>query len=105
MHLRKLPRKALNVETNIRETELLKSPFQDTSKQTVQPKEDKKCETKAQENPPKSSMTLATFNENVKKQTYKIRFKVKLNTNSSKSSVLQYLFGCFGGEKLFHQHK
>ena len=64
MHLRKLPRKALNVETNIRETELLKSPFQDTSKQTVQPKEDKKCETKAQENPQKSSMTLATFNEN-----------------------------------------
>merc|ERR1711892_373200 len=102
---RKMPRKSSIIETKIRETELLNSLFQDSSKQTTEPKEQEKCETKVQEKSQKSSMTIATLNENVKKQTYKIRFKVKLNTNSSKSSVLQYLFGCLRGEKLLHQHK
>merc|ERR1739838_249687 len=102
-HLRKMPRKSSIIETKIRETELLNSLFQDSSKQIGEPKEQEKCQTNVQEEVQKSSMTIATLNEKDKKQTYKIRFKVKLNTNSSKSSVLQYLFGCFGGEKLLHQ--
>merc|ERR1712106_712482 len=104
-HLRKMPRKSSIIETKIRETELLNSLFQDNSKQTAEPKEQEKCQTKDQEKLQKSSMTIATLNKKDKKQTYKIRFKVKLNSNSSTSSVLQYLFGCFGGEKLLHQHK
>merc|ERR1712106_1093713 len=104
-HLRKMPRKSSIIETKIRETELLNSLFQNSSKQTAEPKEQEKCQTKVQEKLQKSSMMIATLNEKDKKQTYKIRFKVKLNTNSSTSSVLQYLFGCFGGEKLLHQQK
>merc|ERR1719381_459744 len=53
-------------------------------------------------------VATATLNENVKKQSYRIKFKIKLNDNNSKkqTSVLRYLFGCFGGEKLFNsQHK
>merc|ERR1719508_119166 len=98
-YLRKMPRKSSIIDTKIRETELLTSLFQDSSKQTAEPKEQEKCQTKVQEKLQKSSMTIATLNEKDKKQTYKIRFKVKLNTNSSTSSVLQYLFGCLGGEK------
>ena len=98
MHLRKMPRRSSNATTKIRETELLNSLFKEVFKE-----EEEKCEKKPQEKPRKSSMTLVTFNESVKKQTYKIRFKVSLNKDSSKSSVLQYLLGCFGGEKLFHQ--
>merc|ERR1711892_1184425 len=105
MHLRKIPCKSSNIETKIRETELLSSFFKDSSNQTIEPKEDKKAQTKVQEKTKKSLMTIATLNENVQKQTYKIRFKVNLTSNSSKSSVLQYLFGCFGGEKLFHKRK
>merc|ERR1711892_492753 len=102
-HLRKMPRKSSIIETKIRETELLNSLFQDSSKQSAEPKEQEKCQTKVQEKLQKSSMMIATLNEKDKKQTYKIRFEVKLNANSSKSSVLQYLSGCFGGEKLLHQ--
>ena len=107
MYLRKMPRKSSNTETKIREIELLNSLFQDNSKPSVQHKGHTKYKTKLQESPQKSCMTLAAaiLNENVKKQTYKIKFKVKLSSNSSKSSVLQYLFGCFGGEKLFNQQK
>ena len=49
-------------------------------------------------------VATATLNENVKKQSYRIKFKIKLNENSPKkqTSVLRYLFGCFGGEKLFN---
>merc|ERR1711953_1074858 len=52
----------------------------------------------------KSSITLsASLNENVKKQSYRIKFRIKVNDKSPKeSSVLRYLFGCFGGERLFH---
>merc|ERR1712106_212829 len=103
-HLRKMPRKSSIIETKIRETELLNSLFQNSSKQTAEPKEQEKCQTNVQEKLQKSSMMIATLNEKDKKQTYKIRFKVKLNTNSS-TSVLQYLFGCLGGEKLLHHHK
>ena len=98
MHLRKIPRRSSNATTKIRETELLNSLFKEGFK-----KVEEKGKKKQQEKPRKSSITLATFNESVKKQTYKIRFKVSLKKDSSKSSVLQYLLGCFGGEKLFHQ--
>merc|ERR1712098_640273 len=49
-------------------------------------------------------VATATLNENVKKQSYRIKFKIKLNDNNKKkqTSVLRYLFGCFGGEKLFN---
>jgi len=49
-------------------------------------------------------VATATLNENVKKQSYRIKFKIKLNDNNQKkqTSVLRYLFGCFGGEKLFN---
>jgi len=100
IHLRKTPRRSSNATTKIRETELLNSFLNEECKDTKE-----KCKKKPQEKKRKNSITLATLNESVKKQTYKIRFKVSLNTDTSKSSVLQYLFGCFGGEKLFHQQK
>merc|ERR1712128_252999 len=98
MHLRKLPRRSSNAATKIRETELLNSFFKEGLNET-----EEKCNIKSQERI--SSMTLSTFNESVKKQTYKIRFKVSLTKDTAKSSVLQYLFGCFGGQKLFHQQQ
>merc|ERR1719477_269884 len=100
IQLRKTPRRSSNATTKIRETELLNSFLNEESKGTME-----KCKKRPQEKKRKNSITLATLNESVKKQTYKIKFKVSLNTDSSKSSVLQYLFGCFGGEKLFHQQK
>jgi len=100
--LRKMPRKSSNVETKIREKELLESLFQNGLNNTEKKKETtEKVSTK--EKVSKHSITLATLNENVKKQTYKIRFKVNLSKESSKSSVLHYLLGCFGGEKLLGQ--
>merc|ERR1719450_341132 len=98
MQLRKTPRRSSNATTKIREMELLSSFLNEGSKEIKQ-----NSKIKPQEKKRKSSITLATLNESVKKQTYKIRFKVSLNKDNSKSSVLQYLFGCFGGEKLFHQ--
>merc|ERR1712183_1043172 len=100
IQLRKTPRRSSNATTKIRETELLNSFLDEECKDTKE-----KCKKKPQEKTRKNSITLATLNESVKKQTYKIKFKVSLNTDTSKSSVLQYLFGCFGGEKLFHQQK
>jgi len=100
IHLRKTPRRSSNATTKIRETELLNSFLNEECKDTKE-----KCKEKPKEKKRKNSINLATLNESVKKQSYKIRFKVSLNTDTSKSSVLHYLFGCFGGEKLFHQHK
>merc|ERR1712141_629289 len=100
IHLRKTPRRSSNATTKIRETELLNSFLNEECKDTKE-----KCKEKPKEKKRKNSINLATLNESVKKQSYKIRFKVSLNTDTSKSSVLQYLFGCFGGEKLFHQQK
>merc|ERR1711915_829915 len=75
--LRKMPRKSSNVETKIREKELLESLFQNGLNNTEKKKETtEKVSTKEKVN--KHSITLATLNENVKKQTYKIRFKVNL---------------------------
>jgi len=100
MHLRKLPRRSSNAATKIRETELLNSFFKEGLNET-----EEKCKIKSEEKLRTSSITLATFNESVKKQTYKIRFKVSLTKDTAKSSVLQYLFACFGGQKLFHQQQ
>jgi len=99
MHFRKAPRRSSSSTTKLRETELLNSFLNEESKETKE-----KGKIKPQEKMRKGSITLATLNESVKKQTYKIRFKVSINKDNSKASVLQYLFGCFGGEKLFkHQ--
>merc|ERR1719499_2806749 len=100
--LRKVPRKASNVEIKIREKELLESVFQEGLKNSEKRKETQKM-TNEKEKVSKQSFTLATLNEKVRKQTYKIRFKVNLSKDSSKSSVLHYLLGCFGGEKLLGQ--
>jgi len=102
--LRKMPRKSSNVETKIREKELLESLFQNGLNNTEKKKETTE-KVSPKEKVSKHNITLATLNENVKKQTYKIRFKVNLNKESSKSSVLHYLLGCFGGEKLLGQQK
>jgi len=102
--LRKVPRKASNVEIKIREKELLESFFQEGLKNSEKRKETQKM-TNEKEKVSKQSFTLATLNEKVRKQTYKIRFKVNLSKDSSKSSVLHYLLGCFGGEKLLGQQK
>eukprot|EP00092_Neocalanus_flemingeri_P043201 GFUD01047558.1.p1 GENE.GFUD01047558.1~~GFUD01047558.1.p1 ORF type:complete len:548 (-),score=156.51 GFUD01047558.1:112-1689(-) len=97
MHPNKMQILPSNVETKIRKTELLNS-----LQKTVDTKEHEKYLKKITEKEEKTR-TIATLNENVKKQTYKIRFKVKLNADSSKCSILKYLCGCFGGEKLFKQ--
>merc|ERR1711915_362403 len=102
--LRKVPRKSSNVEIKIREKELLESFFQEGIKNSEKRKETQKV-TNDKEKVGKQIITLATLNEKVRKQTYKIRFKVNLSKDSSKSSVLHYLLGCFGGEKLLGQQK
>jgi len=50
-----------------------------------------------------SKTSLASsLGKKVKKETYKIKFKVDIaGVVHSKHSVLHYLFGCFGGQKLF----
>jgi len=100
-HLRRTPRKSSTSETKIREAELMKSFLQTSSKESVEFGEEKDCHKKYQ----KSSIIFSTLNENVKKHSYKIRFKVKVGAESSKHSVLQYLLGCFGGEKLIPAKK
>ena len=109
-------RKSLSSETKIRDKQLLDSLFSGTNKAenvALNEKTEESKEPKTRPSilkPSKSTVKIATatLNENVKKQSYRIKFKVKLNENNSKkqTSVLRYLFGCFGGEKLFNsQHK
>merc|ERR1719228_1190085 len=100
-HLRRTPRKSITSETKIREAQLMKSFLQASLKESVEFGEEKDCNQKS----PKSSIIFSTLNANVKKHSYKIRFKVKVGAESSKSSVLQYLLGCFGGEKLIPAKK
>lgn len=54
---------------------------------------------KKKENSQKSFKQIATFNANSGKETYKIRFKVKPNEDPSKSFILKYLLGYFGGQQ------
>merc|ERR1719220_395582 len=109
LQLRTEPRKSVSLETRIRDKQLLDSLLGDNKmKENVPVNEDERKE--KTEKPSilkqnKSSITLASFNENVKKQSYRIKFRVKLNDkNTKESSVLRYLFGCFGGEKLFNSN-
>merc|ERR1711997_638781 len=102
------PRKSVSLETKMRDKQLLESPLTDQRQTESSPDEEKKeiipkpSILKAN----KSSITLsASLNENVKKQSYRIKFRIKVNDKSPKeSSVLRYLFGCFGGERLFHSN-
>jgi hypothetical protein len=83
----------------MREQELLASFLQMKTTEPTTTQETKKTKSK------RTTILTTNINENVKKQTYKIRFRVNVGTQGTvkdpKSSVLQYLFGCFGGEKLF----
>jgi len=114
--IRAPPRKSVISERKIREKELLDSMLAQTQT-TDKPQnilmtdnnEEKKDLTSILK-PSKTSVKVAsaTVNESSNKQSYRIKFKVKLNENSQRTqtSVLRYLFGCFGGEKLFSlKHK
>merc|ERR1711974_545747 len=104
--LRPPPRKSVTLATKIRDKQLLDSLLSDHKQTESIPDEEKKeiVQKPSILKPNKSSMTLAaSLNENVKKQSYRIKFRIKVNDKSPKeSSVLRYLFGCFGGERLFH---
>merc|ERR1712156_520181 len=112
LQLRAPPRKSKSKETKIRDKQLLDSLFGDTEHSgnilmTDNNEGEKDPTTKPSILKPSKTpvkIATATFNENVKKQSYRIKFKIKLDENSQKkqSSVLRYLFGCFGGEKLFN---
>merc|ERR1712020_462916 len=109
LQLRTPPRKSVILETKIRDKQLLDTLLSDHKQTESIPDEEKKEKKEITQKPSilkpnKSSITLATsFNENVKKQSYRIKFRIKVNDKSPKeSSVLRYLFGCFGGERLFH---
>merc|ERR1712038_572958 len=103
LQLRTPPRKSVVLETKIRDKQLLDSLLCNLKETESIPDEEKKEKKPSILKPNKSSITLAaSLNENVKKQSYRIKFRVKVNDKSSKeSSVLRYLFGCFGGERLF----
>merc|ERR1712045_351579 len=114
--IRAPPRKSVITERKIREKELLDSMLAQTQT-TDKPQnilmtdnnEEKKDLTSILK-PSKTSVKVASaiVNESSNKQSYRIKFKVKLNENSQRTqtSVLRYLFGCFGGEKLFSlKHK
>merc|ERR1712088_822140 len=103
------PRKSVSLETKIRDRELLDSLLSYQRQTESIPDEEKKENNEMKPSilkPNKSSITLsASLNENVKKQSYRIKFRIKVNDKSPKeSSVLRYLFGCFGGERLFHSN-
>jgi len=100
------PRKSVSLETKIRDKQLLESLLSDQRQAESSPDEEKKevMPKPSILKPNKSSITLS-LNENVKKQSYRIKFRIKVNDKSPKeSSVLRYLFGCFGGERLFHSN-
>merc|ERR1711874_204824 len=103
LQLRTPPRKSVVLETKIRDKQLLDSLLCNRKETESIPDEEKKEKKPSILKPNKSSISLAaSLNENVKKQSYRIKFRVKVNDKSSKeSSVLRYLFGCFGGERLF----
>merc|ERR1711953_29200 len=103
------PRKSVTLETKIRDKQLLDSMLSQQKPTEKIPDEEKKEKKEIPQKPSilktnKSSISLAaSLNENVKKQSYRIKFRIKVNDKSPKeSSVLRYLFGCFGGERLFH---
>merc|ERR1711953_1126654 len=102
------PRKSVTLETKIRDKQLLDSMLSQQKATENIPDEEKKEKKEIPQKPSilkpnKSSISLAaSLNENVKKRSYRIKFRIKVNDKSPKeSSVLRYLFGCFGGERLF----
>merc|ERR1711936_1311941 len=106
LHPRAPPRKSVSLETKIRDKQLLESLLSDQKQTESSPDEEKKeiMPKPSILKPNKSSITLS-LNENVKKQSYRIKFRIKVNDQSPKeSSVLRYLFGCFGGERLFRSN-
>ena len=114
--IRAPPRKSFISESKIRDKELLDSMLAQAQTAELKPEniqmtdnnEEKKDLTSILK-PSKTSVKVAsaTLNESSSKQSYRIKFKVKLNENSQRkqTSVLRYLFGCFGGEKLFHHQQ
>jgi len=102
------PRKSVSLETKIRDKQLLDSMLSQQRPTENIPVEEKKeiAQKPSILKTNKSSISLtASLNENVKKQSYRIKFRIKVNDKSPKeSSVLRYLFGCFGGERLFHSN-
>jgi len=117
IQIRAPPRKSVRTETKIRDN--LDSLFAETQK-TDKPKNIQMTDNNEAKKdlvpkpsilkPSKTNVKVASasLNESSSKQSYRIKFKVKLNENSQRkqTSVLRYLFGCFGGEKLFNlQHK
>merc|ERR1719433_1919722 len=86
------PRKSVSLETKTRDKQLLDSLLSDRRQTESIPDEEKKenKETIAKPSilkPNKSSITLsASLNENVKKQSYRIKFRIKVNDKSAKES-------------------
>merc|ERR1711997_1282916 len=91
------PRKSVSLETKIRDKQLLESLLSDQRQTESSPDPEKKeiMPKPSILKPNKSSITLSlNENENVKKQSYRIKVRIKLNDKSPKeSSVLRYLFG------------
>jgi len=100
--------RSVNKDIKKRDQELLTS-LMNTMKETQSNcpilEEDKVPNTDKKNKCKKSSSKVilaAKPEKKAKKETYKIKFKVNIGDGShSKHSVLHYLFGCFGGQKLF----
>jgi len=111
--IRAPPRKSVIRESKIRDKELLESMLAQAQTTADKPQNIQMTDNNEEKKdlasilkPSKTTVKVAsaTLNESSSKQSYRIKFKVKLNENSQRkqTSVLRYLFGCFGGEKLFN---
>ena len=111
--IRAPPRKSVIRESKIRDKELLDSMLAQAQTTADKPQNIQMTDNNEEKKdlasilkPSKTTVKVAsaTLNESSSKQSYRIKFKVKLNENSQRkqTSVLRYLFGCFGGEKLFN---
>jgi len=107
-------RRSVLTDIKIREKELLES-FMSTKKESsdhlksLQKEEPLKTnkaevETKVPNKISKKPVIVKNSLEKIKNHTYKIKFHVNIGKEThthSKHSILQYLFGCFGAQKLF----
>lgn len=114
--IRAPPRKSVIRESKIRDKELLESMLAQAQTTADKPQNIQMTDNNEEKKdlasilkPSKTTVKVAsaTLNESSSKQSYRIKFKVKLNENSQRkqTSVLRYLFGCFGGEKLFNSQQ
>merc|ERR1712110_673719 len=114
--IRAPPRKSVIRESKIRDKELLESMLAQAQTTADKPQNIQMTDNNEEKKDPASilkpskttvKVASATLNESSSKQSYRIKFKVKLNENSQRkqTSVLRYLFGCFGGEKLFNSQQ